>query len=695
MRIAVVVAVGVCLLGSLGAGFASAAPAFSQESGSGLQLGSPEDPAEVTSRACEAENTTSRPCGGLPEIAYEDLALLVQTARRAFWETATDAVARRKPYRPPALRGKSGIIHLTLRRHGAALAESESEVAGLVDAAIAAGTLLGQAVREKKIESRQGWDELGIEFELLGPPEYIEGTYTSDKRWSESLLHAFEPAAEGIGVEFRGRCGWTRPSEVVTFNYSPDLAIQAAESAIQLKHADKLMHSHEIRYYRFGAYHLWQPAARSLPIRLFRGSTLVPLESAGPEVLDAAIKRMGEYLHYRQNRDGWFSEEFRPSRDRYSAGNSAVVQMHAALGLAAYASWSGDARVAADVKKGTAKSACFLKPLSVVTSVSESGEPQVKEAGLALIFEGHGDSLEISSQFLLTLLSMLPVWNAEADIWPELSSTTQGATSTAPAVVASRPASLTVRDSLTGLAGMLASCQTDDGRIIMRLETQRPGEQAGQEDVRAAGWALLALARADAWFAEHPTAGEAPRPAGLILHRALAQYGPRCESSVGPGAATMLARAFAASYQTTREPAMSDLVFSILDRLAQLQVDEHVCPWPELYGAINARERGLIGIDTALYLTAMADGLMLAERIGDAERAARYRKVVRSAVRFVLQLEFREPACFYIRTPRDVLGGVRKAPWDNRVRADHCAAALMSLIRARQAIYGGPKSVSP
>ncbi len=703
MRIAVVGVISISLLGLLSVELLFVTPAFSQEQGSGRPPASREDPANERSPARWGGNATSQPGGGEQAIAFEDLALLVQTARRAFLGAVTDSTVSLRPYRPPALQNKTGIVHLILRRHGASLAEAESQEGELVDAAIAAGTLLGQAVRAKKIERRAGWDQLGIEFELLGPPEYIADKCTSDGRWSESLLGAFEPAAEGIGVEFGGRRGWTRPSEIVTFNYSPDLAIQAAESAIQLKQADKLRHEKEIRYYRFGAYHLWQPTSRSIPIRLLRGSALVPPlldQEGGAKQLDAAIHRMGAYLHYRQNSNGWFSEEFCPSRDQYSAGNSAVVQMQAILGLATYASWSKDSQVVADVKRGLARSGCFLKPLSVVSSVSNTGEPRVGEAGLALIFEGHGNYLEISSLFLLASLDMLPVWDAEASLWPDgRSATTQGATSSAPAVDEQgrprQPGSLTVRECVTGLARMLVSCQADDGRIVMRLDTERPVDKAEQEDVRSVGWALLALAQAEGWRAGEARGGETQVSSGRVLHKALVQYGPKCESSVGPGAATMLARAFAASYKTTREPAMSDLVFSILDRLAQLQVDEHVCPWPELYGAINARERGLIGIDTALYLTAMADGLVLAEQIGDAERAARYRKVIHSAVRFVMQLELRESGCFYIRTPRDVLGGVRKAPWNNRVRADYCAAALVSLIRAREALYGRPRMESP
>ncbi|MFQ5351678.1 MAG: hypothetical protein ACE5D3_01240, partial [Candidatus Binatia bacterium] len=112
------------------------------------------------------------------------------------------------------------------------------------------------------------------------------------------------------------------------------------------------------------------------------------------------------------------------------------------------------------------------------------------------------------------------------------------------------------------------------------------------------------------------------------------------------------------------------------------------CPWPELQGAINVRERGAVGADTAWYLTALADGLALAERVGDRVRIERYQAAVSAGVRFVLQLEFRDAGCYYLRSRRDALGGIRVALWDNQIRINHCAEALIALMRAREVLFG-------
>ena len=191
---------------------------------------------------------------------------------------------------------------------------------------------------------------------------------------------------------------------------------------------------------------------------------------------------------------------------------------------------------------------------------------------------------------------------------------------------------------------------------------------------------MLALGRAD------PT--HADERVERALHQALRHY-RRQREALGPVASAAFARAFTLGYARSNDARASEWVFEVLDRFVASQVTEDVCPWPELHGAINVREPGAIGVDTVLYLTALSDGLLLADRIGDKRRVARYRKAILSAARFVMQLEVREEHCYYIRSPRDAVGGVRTALWDNRIRVDYCAEALMGLRRARQVLFGG------
>lgn len=644
---------------------------------------------------------STQPGFALPEAAFEDLVLLVKTARRAFQEKMEGLPERGALYRPASLSGAKAIVHLALRSHGGVLAEAESQEMEVLDAAVAAGARLAQTAAQKKLKIRDGGEELGLEFEWLGPREYIEAKYAEAGSWSDALLHSFEPAAEGIGVEFRGKRGWTRASQIVALNYTPDLALGAAESAIGLTHTDKLHFDKEIRYFRFRGYHLWQPSATAVPVLLARGAALVPPEAVDARSLDAAIARLGDYLHYRQNRDGWFSQEYQPTPDKYGEGNSALVQLRALHGLTAYAVWSGRTDLISDAKKGIAKDTLFLTPLSVVAGVSEQGQAQVAQAGLALVFPGHEDYLEISAELLLALLQVGQYWRADAPIWQNSTSRPTTATASAPFQT-----DITVGGCVTGLVQGLLASQDEDGRLEM-VFTRRPADQP--PDLGEAGWAILALARAYQSYAPHgggagavqatptSTAAASVTPTELAaridraLQAATPYYQRLCKEAVDPQDAAVLARALASAYSCTNDSRVSDLAFGLLDEFARLQVSEASCPWPELYGAVNAREPGLVGADSADYLAALADGVVLAERIGDQERAKRYRGAVRSAARFILQLEVREEGCYYIRSPRDALGGVRTSPWDNRIRADHCAQALVGLMRAREVLYGPPR----
>lgn len=646
-----------------------------------------EEAASDTSRSRFLHGKATDDAEALPAISYEDLVHLMRTARRSFVAKHGGHEERAAGYYPPAIEDVTAVIHVTLRRGGRALAEAESPEMQVVDAAAAAGTLLAQAALEKKVKIKDDGGDTGLELEVLGPRCYLDAKYDVNGTWSAELLHSFEPGAEGIGVAFQGRAGWTRPSEVITLNLTPDLALQAAETACGLKHMHKLRSEKDIRYFRFRAYHLWQPDEATLPTVLHRGDSLVPPEPMGAAEFDSAIQRMGTYLHYRQNSDGWFSQQYLPSTDLYGEGNSAAVQMHAMLGLACYARLTEQPAVVADVKKGLGKTAFFLRRISRPVGPTTQGaqEPEFADAGLVLVFPGHEDYLEISSLMLMAMVEMEPFWPGDEPMWRRPGA---GDAATSKPAAASQPSEAnevpvpTVREAITGLIECLINAQRDDGGFFV------PSSETPETTILAqGGWAMLALARA---HGAKTIAGDnrVRERIEQALHRALQYYGPRLAQEFGPQTAAVVARALVVAYAATNDARFSDAAFDVLDRFAAVQVTAEACPWPELQGAINARQLGVIGIDTADYLIPLAQGVALAERVGEKKRAAAYREAVTRGVRFVLQLEVREPGCFYVGNKRDALGGVRIAPWDNRLRADNCAIALECLTEARRSLHG-------
>ena len=73
--------------------------------------------------------------------------------------------------------------------------------------------------------------------------------------------------------------------------------------------------------------------------------------------------------------------------------------------------------------------------------------------------------------------------------------------------------------------------------------------------------------------------------------------------------------------------------------------------------------------------------------MGSAKRAERYETVVREAARFVMQLQVRQEEAYFMRSPRDAVGGIRTTPALNLLRIDHCQHALIGLIKARQVLF--------
>ncbi|MEK6644947.1 MAG: hypothetical protein AABZ08_13680 [Planctomycetota bacterium] len=603
-----------------------------------------------------APAVTSRPVFQIapepPPISDEDVALLVKSVRAALRDELAGKPERAPGYRPPALRGVKQILHATLRRNGAAVADTETKEIDLIDGSVAAGVMLGRSVKGKKIVLADHGDACGLELEWLGPIEYVTATNDEKGKWTDALLHCFEPGRECIGVELNGRRGWMRPSQIIVLNLTPDLALQAAEKAADVQMLDKSRHAKDVRYFRFRTRHVWQADATvRLPVQLVRGEQLIPPDAVTQEALDAAIHRMGRYLKYRQNSDGWYSEEYLPSPDRYAPGNSAVLQMHALQGLASYGAWSKDESIATAAAKGIMRSAYFLTPLIVpketsalTTSQTTSAPIATTQAGQVLAFPGHGDHLLVTARMLLSMLEL-----------------------------GDRPEFVPLQAQL--VEAVLAS-QDEDGRIEMIFEA--PSRDL-PENALAAGIAMQALASV--------AAKRQNARMEIALQRADRHYHRWYDQTVDSAAASEVIRALARGYISTNDARASDLVFRFLDDLIGLQLTSAETPWPELIGAIDTKQPGLVGIDTASYLLAMSDGLELARRIGDLKRVERYQWAVRLAARFVMQLEITESGAYYARSRVDSVGGVRQSPWNNIIRSDSGSEAVMSLIAARRALF--------
>ncbi len=622
---------------------------------------------QPTTQAASRPSSTSQPAEPLSEISNDDATALIRSARRAMKAKLLGKAEIAATYRPLNLAHARGVVHLQLRDRGHLIGEAQSAEMPVSDAAVAAGTLLGQAIRARpammqRPAIKSGGDSLYLVFEWMGPGETLAEKYTSDQRWTDELLRAFDAGREGVGLRFGSKSARTSVVEILASNYTPSHALAATERAVNLTQADKAAKPDDIAYFRFDTHVAIQKDARGRAVMLNRGDLLIQDAEVTAATVDAAIARMGAYLRYRQNPDGWFTYEFLPSSDRYNESDNPTPQVHALAALTAFAKWTGAAKDAEAARHGLDVAVNHLRPAWIEPRGTEGGatsqpvtQPAPGEQGW--VFSGPDQEKVLAATAWLAI-----ALNEGRGLNDHIG-------------------------KHAGLIRAIANSQDDAGRIEM-LPVHTKSEV--EEDFAAAGLGLRAMAQVGGV--------DRREQFEMIAHRAYSYYRQRLIvdptttkpdiQMPDPEAAMALVRGFASAYPITQDARQSELVFKVLDALCERQITETSGATPELFGAFGARAAGDLGSDTTYYLSALNDGVKLARQIGDARREQAYTAAVRRAVRFVLQLEFRENGCFYVRSPQDVLGGIRTKLWDNRVQIDRCGEALMALMEARVILFG-------
>ena len=107
---------------------------------------------------------------------------------------------------------------------------------------------------------------------------------------------------------------------------------------------------------------------------------------------------------------------------------------------------------------------------------------------------------------------------------------------------------------------------------------------------------------------------------------------------------------------------------------------------PDLRGRFYNPKRQDFGpphaASTGAYLEGLADAVALARAVGDGSRAAAYDRVIQRGLRSLRQLQFRdERDAFYISRKKRVMGVLRTEVYDNAVRVDSAAHALIAAIK--------------
>ena len=231
------------------------------------------------------------------------------------------------------------------------------------------------------------------------------------------------------------------------------------------------------------------------------------------------------------------------------------------------------------------------------------------------------------------------------------------------------------RDVRRKLVNGIYWLQVDSGMFI----TAFPPVRRLSSQYYFPGEALLVIARD---YEQQPA-----QPAIDAFNAAFEYYRRFFHEDPTPPFAAWHMQAFARMAAPTKRRDYADFVFEMTDWLVDKQHDQANCPWPELYGGVEAYVQSRVGIATASYLEGFTDALGLARRVGDRPRAQRYERAVRLAARFVMQLQFRPAEAYYVSSLQDTVAGIRTSPSNNLLRIDHCQHALLALMKTRQVLF--------
>jgi len=579
----------------------------------------------VCAGALGAEDPSATNPSGLPHLTASQREYLSRVARRTVRDVVLGRAAYEPGYVPSALEGMTVDVVVRLRVRGYLLAHAAAGAKPIALAVRDAALAVGQTITRDDQVDVDSVNQSLIEIEVIGPPEPID--VSGDWTQPRAVDPYVEPGVHGLA--FLGAT--VHHSFCPTELYTTDLVLpDALRRFAETSHLDPSSMA-DVRVARFQTVH-WYEAPDDKIVSLNRGLTIVSPDAVSPAGLDEAIARLADYMVYRQRGSGLFAYQFEAGRDRYTPGEDNLVrQAGAAAAMAIHAKWSGRSapRAAAEL--------AIRHHLAGLTSVAN-----VENAAFLATPDGE-NKLGVTA-----LLCLAMVEHPDADRY---------------------------RETRKKLVNGMLWLQRPSGLFITAFP---PAAMVRGQDYFP-GEALLTLAEE---YASDPDARILD-----AFDRAVSFYKDYFREAPSPAFVPWQVQAFALMARQSKRSDFREYVFELTDWLAAKQLDESNCRWPELHGGVAAYQSGRVGVATAAYLEGFADALALARSIGDAERTVRYERVVRSAARFVMQLQVRPEEAYFSPSPRDTVGAIRTGPALDLLRIDHCQHALIALIKTRDVLF--------
>lgn len=508
-------------------------------------------------------------------------------------------------------------------------------------------------IRRNGVARREGW----IDGEPLvrlrrrvdaRPDEAVEVCVADDFRdvAKRRFGQVFFPRGRGlVGMEiaFRGEIVRLAPTRMLAANLGFDRAL---ERFLAKREAGRRDFDTEggLRAFSARQYLLPPSGDEGRYLELFRGSTLVDAEASSDEDRATALADgIGQWMLDNLSADGVLPYKYWPSRGTESPADNAIRRFLGSLSLARL----GEFRGSAEIREAARRNLRF----NLARYFREIGG-------------GRGAIVE----------------RAQAKL---------GAAAVAGLAILESPA----RDEFSRELAMLAAGIDSLAHEELGFRTFFfPAERDGENWNFYSGEALL-------FWAEATRKGLSIAPG---LERCAAAF-ERCRDEHrrrrNPAFVPWHTQACASLFAVTGRREFADFALEINDWLLPMQQWDGLDP--DLRGRFYDPRRPEFGpphaASTGAYLEGLGDAAALARALGDQARAATYRRAIRRGLRSLRQLQFRdERDAFYISRKRRVLGALRTEVYDNAVRLDSAAHALMAALKVlRPMTFGAGSGETP
>ena len=364
-------------------------------------------------------------------------------------------------------------------------------------------------------------------------------------------------------------------------------------------------------------------------VKLFRGSTLVDPTPSNHEQRAAELADgIGKWMFANLSVDGGLPYKYWPSRGTESPADNAIRRFLASLSLARF----GELRGNAQIRHAARRNLRF----NLTRYFQDIG------AGRGAIVERTGAKL--------------------------------GASAVAGLAILANPVPEEFSRELAMLAAGIDSLVDDElGFRTFFFPAERDGENWNFYS----GEALL-------FWAEAARRG---LPLAPSLERCAAAF-ERCRArhrrNRNPAFVPWHTQACTSLFAQTQCREYADFVFEMNDWLLPMQQWDGLDP--DLKGRFYDPRRPEFGpphaASTGAYLEGLGDAMKLARALGDEKRGTAYQQSVQRGLRSLRQLQFRdERDAFYVSKRDRVLGALRTEAYDNAVRVDSAAHALLAATK--------------